>query len=309
MILFRDVASLRAAFMDAIKPRVKDVRMWELPLTVESLLFTNPEFVQAAQFSIQIFDYKLPLLAARTDQLRGETASAIEKYVTMRFTENALLRDKVTPIPPEVQKVIDFYSTYFLALCYLDNAARRNDREADLKADDIRQARFFFNETLRLTPDPSPERPFFFMYRWGATTNLGLMAQQSGDVETAIKFLGSNNPTGQGYGNLLTATANVWANPIAPLPAPLPPAPADTFTPSIPRPSAAASPGQLLPPAGQPPQQPAPTAAPRQPLPGLGSSPLQLPSGGIGGLPTGGPKPIGPGGASSIIPPAGGQPR
>ena len=309
MILFRDVASLRAAFMDALKPRVKDVRMWELPLTVESLLFTNPEFVQAAQFSIQIFDYKLPLLAARTDQLRGETASAIEKYVTMRFAENALLRDKVTPIPPEVQKVIDFYSTYFLALCYLDNAARRNDREADLKADDIRQARFFFNETLRLTPDPSPERPFFFMYRWGATTNLGLMAQQSGDVETAIKFLGSNNPTGQGYGNLLTATANVWANPIAPLPAPLPPAPADTFTPSIPRPSAAAPPGQLLPPAGQPPQQPAPTAAPRQPLPGLGGSPLQLPSGGIGGLPTGGPKPIGPGGASSIIPPAGGQPR
>ncbi|MFM7318639.1 MAG: hypothetical protein ACKO5E_16970 [bacterium] len=306
MILFRDIAELRAAFLQALKPRIKDVRMWELPLTVETLLFTNPDFVQAAQYSIQIFDYKLPLLAARTDQLRGESASAIEKFVTMRFAENAMLRDRVTPIPPEVQKVIDFYSTYFLALCYLDNASRRTDREADLKADDLRQARFFFNETLRLTPEPSPERPFFFMYRWGATTNLGLMAQQAGDVDTAIKFLGSNNPTGQGYGNLLTATGDIWANPLAALPPAPPAAPPDTFTPALPKPTAAAPPqGQPVPSQGQP----APGNSPRQPLPGLGGSPLQIPSGGIGGLPTGGPRPIAPGGASSIIPPAGGQPR
>jgi hypothetical protein len=295
MILHRDVAEIRNRFMEVMKPRIKDVRIWDLPIDVEALLFTNPEFVQAAQFTLQIFDFKLPLLDARSAQLRGETTEAIQKFVNMRFAENALLRDRVTPIPPDVQKIIDFYSTYFLALCYLDQSISRNDREADLKNGDLRQAQFFFNETLRLLPEARPERPFFYMFRWGATTNLGEIYQEKGDLESAIRYLSVSFPTGQNYGNLLTATQDAWDKPFSAIPEPLPPAPEDQFAPAqgmTPPNSAIAVPPT------------SPNQIPNQPLPGLGGMPLKPSQSGIGaGLPGGGViRPANPSGTNSLIP-------
>ncbi|MBI1322018.1 hypothetical protein GC170_02365 [bacterium] len=295
MILFRDVAELETSFMNAVKPRVKEVRIWDLPFTVESLLFTNPEFVNAAQYPLRIFDFKLPVLAARTAQLRGETADALEKYATMRFAENALMRDKITPIPPDVQKVIDLYSTYFLALCHLDNSLRRTPREAEQREADLKQARFFFNESLRLYPDPSPERPFFYMFRWNAFSNLGLLALDAGDEANAVRFLAAPQPTTQGYGNSLLASNLVWADPFRPAPAALPPAPEDKLAPSQEALRAAAAAREA---------SAAPAAAPaNRPLPGLGGAPFSLqPGAGLGNAPAAGPRPIGPGGAAGLLP-------
>ena len=288
MILFRDVADLRAEFFKVLKPRLKDVRLWELPLEVEALLFSNPEFVQASQFPLQIFDFKLPLLAARTDQLRGESVDALQKLVNMRFAENAVLRDKVTPISSGLQKIIDIYSTYFLGLAYLENSYNRSATESEQKQADLKQARFFFNETLRLTPEPTPERPFFYMFRWGAASNIGLIAQEAGELPTAIRYLSASYPTAQGYGNLLTATSNVWADPFGASPAPLPPAPEDKNQPANTGAQDVFNTAPATP----------PTAPANRPLPGLGGAPLNIPGPqGRPSLPTGGPRPVGPGGA------------
>jgi hypothetical protein len=295
MILFRDVAELEKSFLGALKPRVKEVRIWDLPFTVESLLFTNPDFVNAAQFPLRIFDFKLPLLAARTAQLRGETSDALEKYAGMRFAENALMRDKTTPIPPDVQKVIDLYSTYFLALCHLDNSSKRGPKETEQRDADLKQARFFFNESLRLTPEPRPDRPFFYMFRWNAITNLGVMALESADEIDAVRYLGFPQPTAQGYGNALVTTRLVWNDPFRPSPPPLAPAPEDKLAPSEEalRAAAAAREASM-----------APAAAPvNRPLPGLGGAPfINQPGAGLNLAPTAGPRPVGPGGAAGLLP-------
>lgn len=300
MVLFRDVAELETAFKQAI-PKLKEVRLWDLPLTVETLLVTNPEFVAATQFPLQIFDFKLPMLAARTSQLRGETTQALEKFVTMRFAENALMRDKVTPITPDVQKVIDLYSTYFLALCHLDNSLKRGEKETELRESDLKQARFFFNETLRLTPDPAPDRPFFYMFRWSAISNLGLMALDAGDKASAIRYLAFNQPTPQGYGNGLIAADLVWNDPFVSPPVPLPPAPEDKLTPSegALRAAAAAREAAAVKPA----------APVNRPLPGLGGAPFgSQPGAGLGNSPAIGPRPVTSGGAAGLLPGLGNRP-
>jgi len=144
-----------------------------------------------------------------------------------------------------------------------------------------------------MIPEAKPDRPFFFMFRWGAASNLGILYQESGDQQSAIRYLSSVNPTGQGYGNLLTATANVWSDPFADLPLALPNPPEDTFTPNT----------AIDPPAtaGLVPQ--APAQSQNRPLPGLGGAPLQLrANGGAIGLPNSGPRPVGPGGAAGLLP-------
>lgn len=301
MILFRDIHELRSSMRSAIKTRLKEVQIWDLPLQVEALLFSNPEFVQAAQFPLQIFDFKLPLLAARTAQLRGEMTDSLQKYVTMRFAENALLRDKVTPIPKPVQQIIDIYSTYFLALCHYENSLTRTAKEADLKEADLKQARFFFNETLRLVPEARPDRPFFYMFRWNAVSNLGLMAQDSGDNQTAIRYLSAGIPTADGYRNMLIASEDIWADPFSAPPSPLPAPPEDKFVPPTAEKQPAqdlfdASPGAAQP--NQQPNRPAPAAPANRPLPGLGG-------GAIGISPAAGPRPVGPGGAAGLLPQGG----
>ena len=70
------------------------------------------------------------------------------------------------------------------------------------------------------------------MFRWGAASNIGLIAQEAGELPTAIRYLSASYPTAQGYGNLLTATSNVWADPFGASPAPLPPAPEDKNQPA-----------------------------------------------------------------------------
>ena len=298
MILFRDVAELRSEFFKVMKPRIKDVRLWELPLEVEALLFSNPEFVQASQFALQIFDFRLPLLSARTSQLRGDPVEALQKLVNMRFAENALLRDRSTQIPPELQKIIDLYSTYFLGLAHLENSYYRSEKDEELRQADLKQAEFFFKETLKLTPEPSPEKPFFYMFRWGAASNIGMLAHNRGDRSTAIRYLSSNYPSPQGYGNLLIATTDVWEDPFSASPAPLPPAPVDKYAPPAAAKNGAPDLFQTTPPAASRPSVPS-----NRPLPGLGGSPISAPGlGGGSALQKPGPRPIGPGGAAGLFP-------
>jgi hypothetical protein len=302
MVLFRDVADLEVSFLNVLKPRVKEVRIWDLPFTVESLLFTNPDFVTAAQYPLRVFDFKLPILAARMAQLRGETAEALEKYATMRFAENALMRDKITPIPPDVQKVIDLYSTYFLALCHMDNSIKRGPREVEQREADLKQAKFFLNESLRLFPEPQPDRPFFYMFRWNAISNLGMLALDAGDEANAVRYLAVPQPTSQGYGNSVLVSDIVWQDPFLAAQPPLPPAPEDKLAPSQEALRAAAA-------AREASATPAAVPANRA-LPGLGGSPLiRQPGMGLGNAPAAaGPRPIGPGGAAGLLPGLQGRP-
>ena len=94
--------------------RLGEVNLWELPITVETLLFTNSQFVAATQSALALFRPELPLVYARVKQLRGEIPEAIQSYVAFRFAENGTMMDKKTPMPAEAQAALDVYSTYFL---------------------------------------------------------------------------------------------------------------------------------------------------------------------------------------------------
>jgi hypothetical protein len=211
-ILFRDPAAQHDAWAKALGDRFGELKLWELPATIERLLFTSPEFVQATQQSLILFRSEFPLLYARMRQLRGEVDEAIENYVKMRFAENALMTDGKTRMPPEIQMALDVYATYFLALCHLDR-------------DDPKQAEFFFTKTLQLVPEPGKGQPYFNMYRWGANANLGRLLEARKQTSEAIAHYCQTDNTTQRHGNLLRARDLVWLDPTSPRPAPLPPAP------------------------------------------------------------------------------------
>jgi hypothetical protein len=212
-ILYRDPAEQAAAFREAMGSRFGSVAIWDVPLRVESLLFSSPDFVSATQYSLQFFDGRLPLLVARTAQLRGDLEDATKKYVNLRFAANPVMNNKEeTPIPPEVQRVLDLYATYFLAQCQLDQG-------------NVGRAEELFRQMLKLVPEPTPGPNYFHMLRWGALTNLGRIVEAKGDAAAAIALYSQVDPTAQHHGNLLKARALVWNNPLADPPAPLPPAP------------------------------------------------------------------------------------
>lgn len=212
MILYRDPIAQRTAFSKALGARFADAEPWRLPLEVEYRLFNDPTFVSATQLALAFFDNRWPLLSARLDQLRGQTETAMTKYVKFRFIPDALQSDDKTPIPGEIKKGIDMYATYFLALCQLD-----------LHHHDL--AAFQFNQTLELMPGPRPNTPYYYMFRWGAQDNLARLCERKGDLGRAIAYYCELEPTSQHHGNLLHARNLVWQDPMASLPAPLPAAP------------------------------------------------------------------------------------
>ncbi len=239
MVLYRDPVELADAFQKALGDRCEGVGLWRMPLTVEHRLHTpesDGNFMTATLYPLQLFIKEWPLLSARLMQLHGETKSSIQSYVVLRFAERPMARDGKTPIPPNVQGVLDIFATYFLAL-------------AQMEKGDADRAKFLFGKTLEMLPEPNPRLPYYMMLRWGAATNLGLLHADSGDQASklckeaeeardratqgrkpaeakeheaqansqrelakrewaeAIRYLSQDNPTPQGQGNLLRAAA------------------------------------------------------------------------------------------------------
>ena len=248
MVLYRDPVELADAFRKAMGDRCGGVGLWRMPLTVEHRLHTpeaDGNFMRATLYPLRLFIKEWPLLSARLMQLRGETKPSIQSYVVLRFAERPMARDGKTPIPPEVQGVLDLYATYFLAL-------------AQMEKGDANQAKFLFGKTLEMLPEPTPRLPYYIMLRWGAVTNLGLLHADSGDQASmlgkeaeeardramkegkpaeakaleakaksqralsqrewaeAIRYLSQDNPTPQGQGNLMRAAALIRKNPFVP---------------------------------------------------------------------------------------------
>lgn len=202
MMLFRDPAEEDAVFAKALGDRFGGTSLWKLPIEVNTLLFTDPNFVTATQHAIRFFDSALPLLPARMSQIRGELAAAIESYAGFGFAEVPVLNDGKTIIPKPLADVLDQYATYYLGLAKLDQ--NRPD-----KADD------FFEQSLRILPEIDPKNFYVSMFRWGAETNLGLIRAELGDRAGAIRYLTAPQPTTQEHGNLLRARALIWENPFA----------------------------------------------------------------------------------------------
>ncbi len=233
VFLFRDPAEQRQKFVEAMGDALGEAALWSMPLQVEQMLFTDARFVQSTQLSLVFFDSKFPLLYARVKQLRGEIPQAIKEYVAMRLAESPTLMDRKTPMPAEVQKGIDIYSTYFLGQAHLElallNPAPKTDfdtRRAAETRKHLEQAEFFFSETLRMTPLWSDGLPFYYLFRWGAHSNLGRLADSRGDFAHAASYYSVRNPTFQRHGNLLRARDMILNDPFSPTAAPLPTPPA-----------------------------------------------------------------------------------
>ena len=212
-ILFRDPREQGANFKEAMGPRLGLVTLWDLPVRIEEALFSDAKFVAATQMALQFFDGKLPLLYARTAQLRGDLIEATDKYVALRFAENGVMNNKAkTPIPAEVQRALDFYSTYFLAQCQMDRG-------------NTKQAEDLFKKLIDMCPEPGPGRYYFYMLRWGAISNLARLAEARGDRALAEAYYLHGNSTSERHGHLLRARQLAWNHPFdEPVP-PLPPAP------------------------------------------------------------------------------------
>ncbi len=208
MVLYRDPVEQAESFRAAMGDRLGQVRLWPLPLQVEFSLFNDPRFVQSAQYPIQLFDPKLPLLRARLAQLRGELDDAVQQYVSFRLSDRPILVDRQRPITAEAQRMLDLYATYFLALCHLD----RGHPE---------QAEFLFGQSLAMAPQAARGVPPT-LFGWGARYNLGRLAEAKGDRLGALDAYAEPDPTVQHHGNLLRARGLVWTDPLAPEPPPEP---------------------------------------------------------------------------------------
>ncbi|MDX2037336.1 MAG: tetratricopeptide repeat protein [Isosphaeraceae bacterium] len=212
-ILFRDPAEQGAKFVEALGPNAGQISCWTLPLEIEQRLFRDPQFVAATEASLVLFRGTLPLLGARLAELRGELPEAISEFVRFRFAKNGVMKDGRTPIVPEVQQALDIYATYFLGQSQLDQG-------------NVDSAKLMFKQTLNMLPEPGPGQPFYYMFRWGALTNLGRIAEQQGDYTAAIAYLSKAQPTPQTHGSLLQARALIWKDPLRPAAPPLPAPPA-----------------------------------------------------------------------------------
>jgi hypothetical protein len=203
-ILFRDPAEQSEAFAKVLGARFGGAKLWQMPITVLTLLFTNPQFAEATQWALSLFRPELPLLHARVQHLRGETSEAIEEYVKFRFAEDLRLANpKKDKVPKEVQEALDAYATYFLALGHLDQG-------------NAEQAEFFFRKTVEMLPEYGPRQPFYTMFRWGAESNLGRLNEAKGDLSRATDYYARPVPTSQHHGDLLRARALIWRNPTMP---------------------------------------------------------------------------------------------
>jgi tetratricopeptide (TPR) repeat protein len=211
--LYCDPAAQRDRFVRALGPHAGTVTYWPLPMQVEFRLFHDGKFVDATAQSLFFFDPKLfPLVYARVKQLRGELPEAIQQYVDLRFVENPMFLDKRAKLPAEFQQALDAYATYFLGLCCLEQGRAK-------------EAERFFEQTLKMLPEPSRDQPFYTYFRWGAETNLGRLLEARGDDARAIAYYSQYVPTAQRHGNLVRARELLWQTPIADLPPALPAAP------------------------------------------------------------------------------------
>lgn len=207
MVLYRDPSEQAIAFQKAFGPLFGGTVLWTLPMEVEYRLFNDPQFVEATQYPIKIFDARFPLLPTRMLQLQGQLKDSVERYVAFRKQNDNVERDGKTPITPEIQSVLDIYATYFLALAKLDEGNTKN--AADL-----------FVQTLEMLPEPGRGRPFWNMFRWGAETNLAKIYEANGQTARAIRYYTLPQPTPQFHGNLLRARDLVWKHPFTPGPTP-----------------------------------------------------------------------------------------
>ena len=98
MILYQDPTELAAAFQQALGDRFESARLWTLPLEVEYRLFHDSQFNAASGFTVQIFNARWPLLAARLEQLRGDLDTAISRYVSFRYAEDLVESDGKTVV-------------------------------------------------------------------------------------------------------------------------------------------------------------------------------------------------------------------
>ena len=212
-VLYRNPAEQRNHWVKALGPIAGPVGLWELPIRVETLLFSDPNFMASTMQALQMFTPELPLLFARMKELRGETNEAVLDYVNMRFAPNAVAMDKKTLIPPEIQQALDIYATYFLGMCQLDK--KNPDKAAG-----------FFDRTLKMLPEYGPGQPYFTMFRRGAAANLGRIMDANGEIAKATSYYAMADPSRQRHGNLYLGRELVWKNPAAPIPAILPSSPA-----------------------------------------------------------------------------------
>jgi hypothetical protein len=211
-ILFRDPADMRDHFARVLGNRLGSVRLLPLPIIVDRGLFGDGSLVEATQASLRLFDRRFPLLYARMAQLKGDIPDAITKYVAFRYVKGGLQIDKKTPIVESLQNELDVCATHFLALCQLEQG-------------NVSQAELLFKQTLNKTPEPGPNRPFCYMFRWGANANLGLIAKANGDVPAATRYLTQFYPPPQLQGNFWLARETLWSDPMSVIGTPLPPAP------------------------------------------------------------------------------------
>jgi hypothetical protein len=217
-ILYRDPAEQRDHYAQVLGDRLGEVKLWQMPLEVETRLFTDGQFVEATQQSLFLLRPDFPLLYARIKQLRGELDEAVHEYVTFRLNPNTtMVMDKKKVIPRSVQQGLDVYATYYLGLAHLE---RKN----------LQGAEEMFLKLLQLLPDPGPSLPYFHMFRWGAHANLGRIYEAKGDRQQAIAHYTQADPTMQYHGNLLRARELLWRDPMAPPADPLPPAPKEFST-------------------------------------------------------------------------------
>ena len=215
-ILYRDPSEQRDHFVQVLGDRCGEVKLWNIPLYVETELFRNGQFVQSTLQTLVLFRPEFPLIAARIKQLRGDLSGAVKEYVSFRLAENPTqVIDKKKPIPKEVQEGLNIYATNYLALAHLE----RNNPGL---AEDM------FLQVLNDLPEPGPGQFPFYMLRWAAHANLGRIYEAKGDRRRAIAYYAQSDPTMQYHGNLLRARELLWQDPMAAAPDPLPPAPKAT---------------------------------------------------------------------------------
>ena len=213
-ILYRDPAEQRDHFARVLAPHDGAVALWELPLEVETRLFTDaavrpvdPEFALLLPARIPPAlrpDQAAPRRARRSH--RGLRAGSASQDNLPDVTD----KEKKRMITKDVQDGLDVYATYYLGLAHLE----RNNLDL---------AELMFRMTLDMLPEPGPNQPYYNMFRWGANANLGRIARGRRRIRRgAVGYYTQSDPTFQYVGNLIRARELVWDDPMSAAPDPLP---------------------------------------------------------------------------------------
>ena len=185
-----------------------EVKLWTIPLEVETRLFSDAQFVQSSLQTLRLFSPEFPLIVARIKHLRGELSGAIQEYVTFRLAEKLpLVNDKKKTIPKEIQDGLDVYATYYLAFPHSNETT--STRRSGCSG-------------RRSSSCPNPARTSIVQYvsPW-CQGQPGPDLRNQERLARAIAYYGQRDPTKQYRGNLLRARELVWHNPMAAAPDPL----------------------------------------------------------------------------------------